>query len=62
MSNRQLVMPFGHKPMEHTKGFRDVLKSLSMETLLVLRDQMCIRGESRIMISEVDAEIQIRIK
>jgi hypothetical protein len=55
-------MPFGQKQMEHTKGFRNILKSLSMNTLMVLRDRMACQGESVVMISEVDSAIQEKIK
>jgi len=43
-------------------GFRFILTLLSTDTIMVIRDRMALQGEDASVISEVDAEIQRRLK
>jgi hypothetical protein len=43
-------------------GFRFILTLLSSNVLMIIRDRMVFQGESKEVISEVDAEVERRIK
>lgn len=58
---KQLVMPWAKEnKVVPGAGFREVLKSLSLNTLIILRKRMVLQGEGKVAISCVDAEIETR--
>lgn len=63
MIAKQLVMPWADVNLvKGGPGFRFVLTLVSFDTLMIIRDRMALQGESREVISEVDAEIERRIQ
>ena len=63
MSGRQMTMPWVDvNKIKGGPGFRFILTLLSLNTIMIIRDKMALTGESKIIISDVDAEIEKRIK
>lgn len=63
MIAKQIVFPWADVNLvKGGPGFRFVLTLLSMDTIMLIRDRLVLQGESKEVISEVDAEIQRRIK
>jgi len=63
MRATQLVMPWADVNLiKGGPGFRFILTLLSSNVLMIIRDRMVFQGESKEVISEVDAEVERRIK
>ena len=62
MREKQLIMPWATPQICSGPGFRHVLTALSLDTLLIVRDRMALTGESKEALSEVDAEVEKRIR